>query len=136
MADVFRPLVQPVYILWGSYLIDVMDPERAEVLMDSPATEEKFGNGNLVAWFPAGHGVVLDSTNHFELQGFGRVDGVEKPQEMMAYALDHLGLTYAELRKVPPSAWRSKNEANKEVKDLSCFRFLTNFVREKRKSQE
>ena len=50
--------------------------------------------------------------------------------------VDHLGLTYAEIRKIPASAWKNKQDAGKEAKDLSCFRFLTNFVREKRKSQE
>lgn len=135
VEGVFQPLVRPIYVLEGAHLIDVVDPERAEVLMDSPWTEEKFGNGNLVAWFPLGHGVVLDSANHFELQGFAHAK-TETSDEMIAHALDHLGLTYAEVRKIPPSSWKNKQDAGKAAKDLSCFRFLTNFVREKRKYGE
>lgn len=134
--DVFRPHVRPMYVLWGSHLVEVQDPERAEVLMDSPWTEERFGSGNLVAWFTTGHGLVLDSSNHFERQGFGHAENLKTEDDRKAYALDHLGLTFAELRGVPAGAWKSSNDADKEAKDLSSFRFITNFVRQKRKSQE
>ena len=112
-----------------------MIPERREAF-NQAWTEAKYGCGNMAAWFRAGHGVVLDSANHFDLQGFERVNGLDKGRDRMAYAADHMGLSWAELRAIPPKVWDSNSESNKQVRDLSAFRFLTNFVREKRKSQE
>ena len=132
---VFRDLVQPVYCLEGAHLIEVIDKERAEVLTDSPWTEEKYGSGNMVAWFRAGHGLVLDSANHFEEQGLAKA-AVRTPEDRIAYAADHLGLSWAEIRAIDSKAWKSPQDAGRAAKDLSCFRLITNFVREKRKSQE
>lgn len=136
VRGVIEPGAVPIYVLFGSHLIEVLDPDRAEVLIDSPVTEMKFGCGNMAAWFRAGHGVVLDSANHFDLQGFERVIGLKTGDDRKAYAIDHMGLSYAEAREIPDKTWDSGSKANKEVRDLSAFRFITNFVREKRKSQE
>lgn len=133
---VFKDLVRPVYCLEGAHLIDVLDRERAEVLMDSPWTEEKYGCGNMAAWFRAGHGLILDSANHFEEQGLAKVTTVRTPEERIAYAVDHLGLSWPEIRAIDSKAWKTPQDAGKEAKDLSCFRLITNFVRAKRKSQE
>jgi hypothetical protein len=52
----------------------------------------------------------------------------------MAYAMDHLGLSYAEVRDIASRhAWDSNSKAGKEAKDLSAFRFISNFVRAKRR---
>lgn len=136
LADVMVPGCVPIYVLWGSHLIEVLDPDRVEVLIDSPWTEQKYGSGNMAAWFRAGHGLVLDSANHFDRQGFEQVIGLKDGEDRMAYAIDHMALSYAEVRKIPPKTWESGSKANKEVRDLSAFRFITNFVREKRKSSE
>jgi HEAT repeat protein len=126
--------VRPIYVLYGSHLIEVLDHERVEVLIDSPDCADRWGEGNLACWFTAGHGVVLDSANHFDLQGLERADGVSSADERMAYAMDHMGLTYEDLRTLAKKkVWGSGSKSAAEARDLSAFRFITNFVRHKRK---
>ncbi len=133
LEGVFGPDVTPMYALEGAYLIDVVDPERCEVLVDSPECADRHGGGNLAAWFTAGHGVVLDSVNHFEEQGLTRATWLKKPAERQAFAVDHMGLSYEELRELlDDRAWKQSGEIAKKVKDLSVFRLITNFVRQKR----
>lgn len=123
----------PIYSLEGAHLIEVMDPLRAEVLIDSPEAAERHGSGEMAAWFRVGHGTVLDSVNHFELQGLESATELKKPEELQAYAIDHMGMSIATLRdNVKAKWWKSRTDAAKEVDDLSAFRLLTNFVREKR----
>jgi RecA-family ATPase len=52
--------------------------------------------------------------------------------ERMAYALDSMGLSYADVRAIPIEIWKSPTKTAEEVRDLSAFRFITNFVRRKR----
>ena len=133
LEGVFDADVRPMYALEGAYLIRVVDPERCEVLVDSPECYDRWGGGNLVAWFPAGHGVVLDSVNHFEEQGLARATWLKKPEERQAFAVDHMGLDFQTLRTVADERWWKKStEAATKVKDLSVFRLITNFVRQKR----
>jgi hypothetical protein len=123
----------PIYHLEGAHLIDVLDAERCEVLIDSPDAAERHGCGNLAAWFFSGHGVLFDSANHFDLQGLGVVVGLKTAVDRQAYAMDHLGMTYATLRDSRSAAhWKSATKARESVPDLSAFRLLTNFVRSKR----
>jgi hypothetical protein len=127
---VFPPGVEPIYALQGAHLIDVLDPERAEVLIDSPWCAETYGCGNLVAWFEAGHGTVLDSVNHFDLQGLELAEGLRTPRDRQAYAVDHMGTSYETLRKIRGERWWDQaTKASQQVLDLSVFRLLTNFVR-------
>jgi HEAT repeat protein len=133
LEGVFGTDVVPEYALEGAYLIRVIDPERCEVLVDSPTCFDRWGGGNLAAWFSAGHGIVLDSVNHFEEQGLARATWLKKPEERQAYAVDHLGLSYADLRAVRDEKWWKKaTESAEQVKDLSVLRLITNFVRQKR----
>ncbi|MCP3917168.1 MAG: HEAT repeat domain-containing protein [bacterium] len=133
LTGVFPEGVVPIYHLEGAHLIEVLDYERAEVLIDSPDAAERHGAGDLAAWFRFGHGVVLDSVNHFDLQGLELVTGLKKPEQVQAYAVDHMGLDYAKLREIAGEKfWKSANSASKHVPDLSAFRFVTNFVRAKR----
>ena len=88
-------------------------------------------------WFRLGHGVVLDSANHFEGQGFLSAPDVRSPEERMAYAVDHLGLTYARLRELRKEKfWGKTGSTAEHVKDLSVFRVITNFVWLKRLAEE
>jgi hypothetical protein len=133
LTGVFPPAVVPIYHLEGAHLIDVLDAERCEVLIDSPDAAERHGCGNLAAWFFSGHGVLFDSANHFDLQGLGVVVGLKTAVDRQAYAMDHLGMTYATLRDSRSAAhWKSATKARESVPDLSAFRLLTNFVRSKR----
>jgi hypothetical protein len=133
LEGVFADGVQPFYAIEGAHLIDVNDPERAEVLVDSPECAETYGCGNLAAWFEAGHGTVLDSVNHYEAQGLENTIGLKKPEDRQAYAVDHMGLTLDKLRAVKNEGWwDSTAKASKQVTDLSVFHLVTNFVRLRR----
>jgi len=137
LEGVFAPDVRPIYHLETSFLIEVLDREQVEVLIDSPQCARLHGGGNLAAWFRVGHGVVLDSANHFDLQGFQTVNDLEKPEPRQVYAVEHLGLSYEALRAGRKERfWGRTETAAVEVKDLSVFRLITNLVRLKRLSQE
>jgi len=129
---VFDGVTSPLYVLMGSHIIDVIDPERFEVLIDSPECVTKWGGGDMAGWCGIGHGVVLDSANHFDLQGMSQVR-LSDETERMAFAMDHLGYTYEELRALRAKGIFAKQPAAvKGTRDQSIFRFITTFVREKR----
>lgn len=133
LRGVFPEGVEPRYALEGAHLIQVIDQERVEVLVDSPECAATWGEGNLAAWFPAGHGLILDSVNHFEEQGLMRATYLKKREERQAYAVDHMGLRYEELREIEGEKfWNKNSQAAQHVLDLSVFRIVSNFVREKR----
>jgi len=133
LRGVFPDGVEPRYALEGAHLIQVLDRERCEVLVDSPECAATWGEGNLAIWFPAGHGIILDSVNHFEEQGLMRATFLKKKEERQAYAIDHMGLRYDELREITKEKfWNKNSQAAQEVLDLSVFRIVSNFVREKR----
>jgi HEAT repeat protein len=129
---VFTAGCQPLYELMGSHLIEVIDPERFEVLIDSPDTATRWGEGNLAGWFTIGHGLVLDSANHFDLQGMSQARLADE-KDRMAFAVDRLGYDYGELRKLREKGVFLKQPiAVKSTRDLTIFRFITTFVRQKR----
>lgn len=133
LRGVFDGGVQPYYSLQGAHLISVVDPERAEVLLDSPEAAARHGSGVLAAWFRMGHGAVLNSANHFAEQGFSAARGLKKPIDRQAFAVNHMGLSPVQLRAVKDESWWSSTaKTAAEISDLSVFRILTNFVREKR----
>jgi HEAT repeat protein len=134
LEGVFAGLTRPIYVLYGAHLIEVLDHERVEVLIDSPTCADTWGGGDLACWFEAGHGVILDSANHFDLQGLEKAEGLKSAEDRMAYAMDHMGLEYEEVRKLAAKrVWDRRARAATEARDLSAFRFITNFVRFKRK---
>lgn len=133
LEGVFDGGVRPVYTLQGAYLIEVLQPERCEVLIDSVESAEHWGGGNMAAWWTVSHGTVLDSVNHFDLQGLALATHLRKPEERQAWALDHMGLSWSDWRNSRDEKyWSRATEAAREVRDLSVFRLLTNFVRAKR----
>ncbi len=134
LTGVFPPQVVPIYRLEGAHLIQVLDPERCEVLIDSPDAAERWGCGNLAAWFRCGHGVLFDSVNHFDLQGLAQGgEALKDDRDRQAYAVDHMGLTLADWRASRTAGyWKNPQKSAQNVPDLSAFRLLTNFVRSKR----
>ncbi|MCZ6573457.1 MAG: HEAT repeat domain-containing protein [Planctomycetota bacterium] len=131
-AGVFDEHTLPLYELVGSHLIEVLDPERFEVLIDSPECATRWGEGNLAGWFTVGHGVVLDSANHFDMQGM-RAVRLKDAKERMAFAMDRLGYDYTQLRELAAEGVFARQPlAVKRTRDLSIFRFITTFVRQKR----
>ncbi len=133
LEGVFPHETVPIYDLQGAHLIEVLQAERCEVLMDSPGSATRWGCGNLAAWFEVGHGMILDSANHFQEQGIANAQDLKKPEERMSYAFDHMALDYATWRSLRDAKWwRSTRETAQNVFDESAFRFITNFVKQKR----
>jgi HEAT repeat protein len=133
---VFAGSCQPFYELMGSHLIHTIDPERFEILIDSPQTATRWGDGNLAGWFTVGHGLILDSANHFDLQGMSQAK-LSDEKERMAFAVDHLGYDYTELRALrDEGVFQKQPLAVKRTRDLTIFRFITTFVRQKRLADE
>ncbi|MHC4549731.1 MAG: HEAT repeat domain-containing protein [Planctomycetota bacterium] len=136
IAGVFDGVTLPLYELMGSHLIHVLDPERFEVLIDSPECATRWGDGDLAGWFTIGHGLILDSANHFDLQGMSQ-RRLRDEKDRMAFAVDHLGYDYEELRKLRREGVFARQPlAVKRTRDLSIFRFITTFVRQKRLADE
>lgn len=134
LDSVFDDWTQPQYVLEGAYLLEVLDPDRCEVLIDSPQAATTWGSGGMAAWFNAGHGVILDSVNHFSHQGYHHANWLKTAEDRMAYAMDHMGITYLDLRLFADrKVFDTKQDAEKEVTDESAFRFISNFVRYKRR---
>ncbi len=130
---VFGKYVFPVYRLEGAHLIDILEPERVEMLVDSVDCAERWGGGNLACWFRSGHGTLLDSANHFDSPVFQHAQGLKKPEQRMAYAINHMGTSYAQIRETAKEKfWASNGKAAKEIFDDSVFRLVTNFVRLRR----
>lgn len=135
LTGVFPPSVVPIYHLEGAHLIQVQDPERCEVLIDSPDCAERWGCGNLAAWFSLGHGVLFSSANHFDLQSLEKAVGLKTDKDRQIHAVDHMGLSFETWRKTRTAGyWASPSKSSENVPDLSAFRLLTNFVRSKRSS--
>jgi HEAT repeat protein len=133
---VFADGCEPFYELMGSHLIEVLDPERFEVLIDSPETATRWGEGNLAGWFTIGHGLILDSANHFDLQGMSQ-QRLADEKDRMAFAMDHLGYDYAELRELrDKGVFLKQPTAVRGTRDQTIFRFITTFVRQKRLADE
>jgi HEAT repeat protein len=139
LDGVFPGVTRPMYELYGAFLVEVLDPERCEVLIDSPECANRWnGGGDLAAWFTAGHGVVLGSSNHFDRQKIGKLGSakwvsVKSEEDRMAFAVDHFGFPYDRIRELRAKGVFAKQpETEKVVFDLSAFRFVTNFVRRKR----
>ncbi|MDE0895231.1 MAG: HEAT repeat domain-containing protein [Planctomycetota bacterium] len=133
LKGVFATGVVPIYNLVGAHLIEVLEPERVEVLVDSAECAERWGEGNLTAWFSDGHGRLLDSVNHFEAQGLAEAIGLKSPEDRMAYAIDHMGISFEKIRETRGEKWWSSNmKAANEIRDLSVFNLITNFVRARR----
>jgi HEAT repeat protein len=134
LEEVFDGWTRPMYVLEGAHLLEVLDHERVEVLIDSPDAAASWGCGNMAGWFTAGHGVILDSVNHFNHQGFHFATGLKTAEDRAAYAMDHMGLTYADMRlHAANKVFDSSGRCEKEITDESAFRFLSNFVRLKRR---
>lgn len=133
LEGVVTPLVVPVYALEGAHLIEVLAPERCEVLLDSPLCLSRWGSGNLAVLFDAGHGTVVDSVNHYAAQTFETVEGLKTAIDRQAWAVDHMGLPLDELRKNKGEKWWENSvRASEQIQDLSVFRLVTNIVKERR----
>ncbi len=133
LKGAFGADAEPLYHLEGSHLIEVLEPELCEVLIDSPQALERWGGGNLAATFRSGHGVILDSANHFDLQGLEVALGLRTAEDRMEFAFDHMGMDYETWRRTQNEKyWDSALKASQNIFDFSALNIVTNFVRAKR----
>lgn len=133
LKGVYDGGVKPQYNLEGAHLIEVLDPERCEVLVDSPDCATRWGIGNLAVWFRVGHGLIFDSVNHFDNQGLTNATFLKEVEERQAYAIDRMGMLYADWRVSQNDKWWSSNtKAAERVYDRTALELVANFVRSKR----
>ena len=77
--------------------------------------------------------MILDSVNHFDLQGLETASQLETAEERQAWAIDHMGLEWERWRATRKEKfWGNALRASEAIHDLSTFRFVTNFVRQRR----
>jgi HEAT repeat protein len=113
-------------------LIEVLDPERVESLLDSPTCADRWGAGNLAARFRLGHGAVLNTANHLNLDGLQLASHLKSPAERQAFAVDHMGMDYELLRESRGEAfWKSNTKASREIFDRSVMRLVHNIIVER-----
>lgn len=133
LKGVFDGGVEAEYNLEGAHLIELLDRERCVVLVDSPECATRWGIGNLTVLFRTGHGLILDSVNHFNNQGLINATWIKEVEERQAYALDHMGLSYEDWRASQDEKWwSSNNKAAERIYDRTALDLVTNVVRSKR----
>jgi hypothetical protein len=77
--------------------------------------------------------MILDSANHFDLQGLEVAPGLKTGADRVEFAFDHMGLDYETWRKYQnDKLWESAKKASDYIFDFSALQFLTNFVKAKR----
>ena len=117
-----------------AFPIQVDWPERCEVLVDSRWMRQRYGTSPMAAVFRHGLGKVQHSVSHFYLQEEAMQD-VREPRARMIFALDHLGLSLEQVRRMASYGQFTGNitEATMEeiAPDYSMFRMIVNMVREK-----
>jgi len=116
-----------------AFPIDVVDPVRGTVLVDSFQMLTRYGSSAMMVEWPAGLGKVLHSTSHFFLQKEGFAHETD-PRARMVFAADHLGLDMEEIREIrQKGVFDNVNDTTPISKSYSMFRMLVNFIEEKRK---
>jgi HEAT repeat protein len=125
---VFEPSSRPLFRLAGYQLIDVLDPLRCDVLVDSPEALRDFGSGTLAATFEVGHGMVLSSTNHFALPGMHGLK-FKTEEERKAYALQRLGFSFEQVRELAEEGvFKRDKTAEERCEDLTILRLVSRFI--------
>jgi len=133
MRDVFRPYVAPKWWLEiAAFPLEVADPIRATVLVDSLQMLTRYGRSSLMVEFPAGLGKVMHSASHFFLQaeGLAKEPGADRRR---IFAYDHLGMTMKEIRELDQRNYFEEARDTVPIsKSYSMFHMLVNFIEEKR----
>ncbi len=117
-----------------AFPIQVLYPERTEVLVDSRYMRQRYGTSPMAAVFRYGLGKVQHSVSHFYLQEEAMSDLREKRARMI-FAVDHLGLSLERVRRMAGYGQFDGAITEKTMEeiapDYSMFRMIVNMVREK-----
>lgn len=136
VAGVFAPGVRPVRNANPRLMLEVLDPDRVDVLLDSPETAAAFGPSNAAVALRIGHGFALAVSGHVDVLGVPYFAGTKTADERAAIAMDRMGLSHAEVRRLrAEKVFDSLPRCGTEVLDLSAFRLLTNGVRAWRRGE-
>jgi HEAT repeat protein len=120
-----------------AFAIEILDPFRVDVLVDSLEMMDRYTLSAMLARFSYGHGKVLNSVSHFYLQKEG-LSNVNTERERMIFAADNLGLGFREINDLANRGFFKTADAaaTKVTKDYSMFRLIVNFVNEKKRRVE
>ncbi len=71
--------------------------------------------------------------HHFDNQGLTNATFIKEVEERQSYAIDRMGMSYADWRATQNDKWWSSNtKAAERVYDRTALNLVTNFVRSKR----
>ncbi len=133
LDDVFGRHARPRFQIAGHQLPVPVDDDFVHVLVDSTDACTRWGAGSLAAWFSMGHGLVLDSANHFVLQGMVN-ERLKTADERRAFAIERLGIGFREIRRLDAKGvFKSKSKASKACRDKTMMRLVARFVFAKRR---
>jgi hypothetical protein len=118
-----------------AFAIQILDPFRVDVLVDSLEMKDRYSLSPMLARFSYGHGKVMNSVSHFYLQKEG-IANLTTKRERMIFAADNLGLSFKEIRELNDRGFFDRADTAKVTKDYSMFRLIVNFVDEKKKRVE
>jgi HEAT repeat protein len=136
LSGVFDGGVRPVRRVGPRSFVEVLDPDRVQVAIDSPPSAASFGAADVACWLRCGHGVALELGGGIDVMGREYFAGTTKADERAAIAVDRMGVGYIELRRMRErKVFENAERCAAEVADLSSFRFVTNFVRAKRRAE-
>ncbi len=122
------------YQVAGNQLPVPSDEDRVHVLVDSTDATTRWGAGSMASWFKIGHGVVVDSANHFVLQGFVN-ERMKTSDERKSYAIERLGIKFREIRKLDKKGvFDSQTKAAKACHDRTMMRLVARFVYDRRRA--
>ncbi len=134
LQEVFQPYVAPKWWLEiAAFPLEVSDPVRATVLVDSLQMFGRYGRSSLMVVFDAGLGRVMHSVSHFFLQteGLAKETGALRRR---IFAHDHLGMSMPEIRDLDRRNYFDDTKDTVPIsKSYSMFHMLVNFLEEKRK---
>jgi HEAT repeat protein len=136
LAGVFDGGARPVRRVGPRSFVEVLDADRVEVAIDSPPAAAAFGAADVACWLRCGHGMALELGGGIDVMGREYFAGTTKADERAAIAMDRMGVGYADLRRLRArKVFENLDRCAAEVADLSSFRFVTNFVRAKRRAE-
>ncbi len=133
LRGVFGRHVRLRFQVAGNQLPVPADNDRVHVLVDSTDACSRWGSGAMASWFKIGHGVVVDSANHFVLQGFAN-ERMKTADERRSYAIERLGIKFREIRKLDKKkVFSSQSKAAKACHDRTMMRLVARFVYDRRR---
>ncbi|MGE4159265.1 MAG: HEAT repeat domain-containing protein [Planctomycetota bacterium] len=119
---------------WGSFMIEVADPFRTEVLADSLEMRQRFGASPLACTWPHGLGRALHAVSHFghQMEEVRKLLEPREPSERIRAVVDELGYPL-ETAQGWMEAGKLKNKSEDFLRgSFPLFSLMGNFIREQK----